>query len=540
MSPDGKAVAFVASVDGHRQIWVRLIASGAQLRLTTDDTDHYGPRWSSPDALIYYTPGAKAGEQGTIWETPSLPGSARRLVAAAGPGDISHDGKSLAFFRFQDGSPELSVAARDGTSIRTVAKLRLGSYFSLRWSPDDRRLVFLRDVGGFFFASDLLVVEASGGAPRLLAGDVVMQGAAWQPDGTGLILSSARGSLMQYPPTFSLWRVPLDGSPQTQLTFGETSYDFPDVGPQGQLVVSRSRAQADVWKYPVTGPPAENVRNGVRITRQTGNLQTLTVSPDESEVAYLSDNGGQANVWIATVKTGAARLLTQEFDPQIFVAVPYWSPSGEWINYLSNRTTRTGDVTLWVAKPDGTGKRDLGPKGAWVCWSGDGRWVYYSANINDGPYQIHKLSMDGGTPVMVRDDDAIGCAVAPDGSAMYYGKILRQAGSIWDFEVRVAKPESGPSRVLARVEGRRIPVNAANYQGYLSPDGRSLAMPLIDGSTTNLWSISTDTGVWRKLTDFGERNVSIARRIGWSRDSRSIYASVADIDSDIVMLKGLR
>ena len=198
-------------------------------------------------------------------------------------------------------------------------------------------------------------------------------------------------------------------------------------------------------------------------------------------------------------------------------------------------------VTEFVdAKPDGTEKRDLGPTGAWACWSGDGKWVYYSTNVNDDPYQIRKVSLDGGTPVMVRDDDAIGCAVAPDGSAMYYGKILRQAGSIWDFEVRVAKPESGPSRVLGRVEGRRVPVTAGNYQGYLSPDGRSLAMPLVDGSTTNLWSISTDTGAWRKLTDFGARNVSIARRIGWSRDSRSIYASVAEIDSDIVMLKGLR
>lgn len=540
VSPDGKAVAFVASADGRRQIWVRLIASGAQVQLTADDTDHYAPRWSAPDSLIYYSPGAQAGEQGTIWETPSLPGSARQLAAALGPGDISHDGKSLAFFRFLDGSTELSVAARDGTSIRTLAKLPPGSYFNLRWSPDDRRLVFVRDIGAFFFVSDLLVAQASGGTPRVLASDAVMQGAAWQPDGTGLVVSSARGSLMQYPPTFNLWKVPVDGSSQTQLTFGETSYDFPDIGAQGQLVVSRTRAQADVWKYPVTGPAAENVGNAVRITRQTGNLQTLTVSPDESEVAYLSDNGGQANVWVAKVATGEARLLTQEFDPQVFVAVPYWSPSGEWINFLSNRTTRTGDVTLWVARPDGTEQRDLGPSGAWVCWSGDGTWVYYSASVNNGPYQIRKVSIDGGTPVIVRDDDAIGCAVAADGSAMYYGKVLRQGGNIWDFEVRVAKPESGPSRVLGRVEGRRVPVSVGNFQGYLSPDGRSLAMPLIDGSTTNLWSISTDTGVWRQLTDFGARNVSIARRIGWSRDSRSIYASVADVDSDIVMLKGLR
>jgi tricorn protease-like protein len=64
-------------------------------------------------------------------------------------------------------------------------------------------------------------------------------------------------------------------------------------------------------------------------------------------------------------------------------------------------------------------------------------------------------------------------------------------------------------------------------------------MPLLDGSTTNLWAVSTESGEWRKLTDFGARNVMIARRIAWSRDGQSLYASVSDVDSDIVMLAGL-
>ena len=52
----------------------------------------------------------------------------------------------------------------------------------------------------------------------------------------------------------------------------------------------------------------------------------------------------------------------------------------------------------------------------------------------------------------------------------------------------------------------------------ISPDGRSVAF--VGGA--------------------GGRNVKIARRIAWSRDSQSIYASVSDVDSDIVMLSGLK
>jgi Tol biopolymer transport system component len=539
LAPDGASLAFVSTVGGRRHIWVRTTASGSQLQVTNDAVDHYGPRWLSADTLIYYTPGPQAGEQGTIWERTVLPGSVRRLAASLGPGDASHDGKSVAFFRFHEGAPELVVAARDGTAIRTLARLPPGGYFNVRWSPDDRRLVYFREVGGATFDTSAWIVDVSGGAPRKVADGVILQAATWRPDGSGLIVSSSRGSLMQYPPTFNLWDVPLDGTAQSQLTFGEASYESPDLGSLGRLVVSRVRASADVWKFPVTGAPDENVRRGVRITRQTGLLQTLTVSPDESEVAYLSDIGGQANVWVASVATGRSRPLTQEFDPRVFVAVPFWSPRGDWINYLSNRTTRTADVTLWVSKPDGSEKRDLGPVGAWVCWSGDGRWVYYSVFNPQGAHELRKVSVDGGAPVTVRTDDAVGCSLARDGSALYYAKILRQSGGGWDFEVRVARPESGESRPLARVAGARVPVAAVNFQVYLSPDGRSLATPLVDGATTNLWALSTETGTMRPLTDFGARNVVIARRVGWSRDGAFIYASVADVDSDIVMLTGL-
>ena len=65
-------------------------------------------------------------------------------------------------------------------------------------------------------------------------------------------------------------------------------------------------------------------------------------------------------------------------------------------------------------------------------------------------------------------------------------------------------------------------------------------MPLTDGSTSNLWAVPATGGEWKKLTDFSPRNVVIARRIGWSNDGKSLYASVGDVDSDIVMLTGLR
>ena len=52
-------------------------------------------------------------------------------------------------------------------------------------------------------------------------------------------------------------------------------------------------------------------------------------------------------------------------------------------------------------------------------------------------------------------------------------------------------------------------------------------------------ALSTATGEWRQLTDFGDRATFIARRVSWSSDGRTILAAVAEGDSDIVMLEGL-
>ncbi len=539
ISPDGKTVAFVAAAGGRRQIWVRLISGGAPLAITKDDADHYGPRWS-PDSgnLIYYTPGQQGGQAGTLWEIPALGGTARRLANALGPGDLSHDGKNLAFFRFQGGAIELAVAAHDGSGTRRVAKLASGLLSIPRWSSDDRRIAFLNEPGGASFQKNLMLVDASGGVAQQVASDFYFQGFGWTPDGSGVIISSAQGSSMAYPPTNNLWYVPLGSGHPVQLTFGESSYEFPDISAGGELVASHIRTNSDIWRFPVDGDPAENARQGARITRQTGEVQTVTVSPDQSEVAFLSDNGGHANVWAARVADGEMRAITQEFDSAVTVAVPVWSPRGDYINFLSNRNTHGGDVTLWLARPDGSETKDLGVTGAWACWSNDGRWLYFS-DLDKGAYRIRKLNVEGGQATTVRDDNAVASAVAPDGT-LYYAKVLSQATGSWDFEIRAAKPENAASTAIGLVSSARVPTDAANFQAYVSPDGKWLAAPLLDGSTTNLWALSTSGGGWRKLTDFGSRSVLIARRIAWSRDGKSLYAPVSDVDSDIVRLSGLK
>jgi hypothetical protein len=43
----------------------------------------------------------------------------------------------------------------------------------------------------------------------------------------------------------------------------------------------------------------------------------------------------------------------------------------------------------------------------------------------------------------------------------------------------------------------------------------------------------------KQLTDFGDRSNVIARSVSWSGDGQSLFAAVAETESDIVLFDGL-
>jgi Tol biopolymer transport system component len=162
--------------------------------------------------------------------------------------------------------------------------------------------------------------------------------------------------------------------------------------------------------------------------------------------------------------------------------------------------------------------------------------VYHSRDSN-GTTCTEKVAIDGGPPISVRCDNA--SSPTARSAVLYFVRVLVTSNGIVDHEISRARPENGPSEVLARVTGSRVPVNRRFLAPVLSPDGQFLSMGLSDGSTGNIWVLPTNGGAMRPLTDFGDRSVVIPRIVSWSPDSKSVYASVADTDADIVLLDGL-
>ena len=151
------------------------------------------------------------------------------------------------------------------------------------------------------------------------------------------------------------------------------------------------------------------------------------------------------------------------------------------------------------------------------------------------------MAVDSGPAEVVREGRGIVIpAVSPDGTTLFLSQSVRSSIGIFGVGVTTierANPPSGPSETIFRAAGERLP--ARHLSLTISPDGEYLATLLMDGATTNIWLVPTSGGPMTPVTDFGDRSVTIARSVSWSRDSRHVYAAVAKTQTDIVLLDGL-
>jgi Tol biopolymer transport system component len=532
IAPDGKSVAFTARVEGYRQIFVRLLAGGSPLQITNGPSDHESPRWS-PDAssVVYFSPAVPGDLHGAIWEVAALGGPPHRIIESLGGCDVGR-GRRLACFRMAGRHVELVTASLDGADVQVVARFDEPVYYKYpRWSPDAAWIAYQRGDG---FRWDVHAVRADGGSPQqLTAENRQVHGLSWLADSSGVIFSSSRTSTMAYLPDLSLWRVGFDKRMPARHVPTDLSYLHPDSHPSGVMVASRLRIQSDLWRFPIAGMPAENMQTAVRLTNQTGQVQTPSSGRGDREIAFLSDSGGHANVWVTKPDTGEVRQITHERDPDVSLGLPIWSPEGRWIAFVSSRGQTGLAFGVWVVDPDGSNLRNVAARGLGAAWSPDGRWIYY---VDAGA--VMKVPGHGGAAVRVREGPARNVIGSHDGTLYFTVDRMLTDGTA-GFEIHAAMPETAASRVIASIAARRVPqwqiINPA-----LSADGSLLAMPLTDGVTTNIWTLSTTSGEWRQVTDFGQRPIFIVRRVSWSADGRSIVAAVGEGDADIVLINPSR
>lgn len=304
-----------------------------------------------------------------------------------------------------------------------------------------------------------------------------------------------------------------------------------DISPNGKWIVFD--LLGEIYRLPAHGGRAEI------LTRDSGiavNYQPK-YSPDGKTIVFVSDRGGQDNLWLMNADGSDIRPLLLDQDSRF--AEPSWSPDGKSI-VATRRLKRPGfgfivtTDTIWLLPVDGNPGRELvgiGDKldigsnswGTWrgsMLWNGADRhqWPVFSP---DGKHVYFQTSPYGGNPRIIQ-------------------RVELETGRVQDV---TEKKDHYNGDCCWR---RPFPQHLTELAPQVSPDGKWLAFArrlpeqqreieghVVSGSTS-LWVRNLETGedrmVMDPITRDGATNLpnyhaSVLPGYAWDRGGRSILLS---------------
>ena len=142
-------------------------------------------------------------------------------------------------------------------------------------------------------------------------------------------------------------------------------------------------------------------------------------SPDDQEIAFISDRAGSNDIWVVSSDGGEPRRITTHPAKEEF---PEWSRDGAYIIFESSRTEppRLFRIPLAGGEPE-----QVTEGAAWVSsWSPDGETLFFHGTA-DRRGSIWVKSLSTGREFAVaelsgRRGDVIRSTLATDGSHLYF------------------------------------------------------------------------------------------------------------------------
>jgi Tol biopolymer transport system component/DNA-binding winged helix-turn-helix (wHTH) protein len=305
--------------------------------------------------------------------------------------------------------------------------------------------------------------------------------------------------------------------------------------------------------------------NSVRLTTHPGDDVNPVWSPDGSMIAFYRSAGEGDGTYVVPSLGGAERKLTDTWANRFSFGSHtwlHWSPDGRWL-VLSDKASADEGFSLFLISPETGERRRLtsppatyigdcspafSPDGTQVAfvrvfsavvgevylvsvdggeparlthdgggasnltWAADGREIVFSTRYG-GRTQLHRLSVDGGTPkwVAASGNNAHYPAFSPNGSRLAWTQNTANS-DIFRAALPNNREASNPFSNL---------IGSTTFEGspQYSPDGRRIVFQSNRSGSGEIWVCGSEVENPIRLTSF---RGPLTGSPSWSPDGRQI------------------
>lgn len=442
-------------------------------------------------------------------------------------GSFSPDGKTVAYVWLKEGEGygQIYLMPVNSDQPRQLSPQQRASQFSPAWSPDGRRIAFIRKGEDH---SGIMVTSPTPGQARnvyTLPVNSARQygGITWSVDGQSLIFPQQN---TMEGPSYLVELSLRDGAIRS-ITNPPALWDgdfSPAVSPDGRrLAFIRGSEQLarDVYVMSLPNGPAKRITRGAL-------AMSLAWSADSSTIVFSSSRDGALSLWRVSAGGGEPQRLAEVGDDAyapaiakrgrqmiyshgsalwgIFsvdleshdpsptailtsseeIAAPRVSPFGDRILFQS---WRSGSREIWSARIDGGDPVQItnsqGESAGDPAWSPNGKSIAFDAR--KGPFaHIYVIGANGGKPTAVTSGNFndVAPSWSEDGRYLFFGSNRSGSWQIWK----------------APVDGKHAPRQVTSNGGQVgveSLDGKYLYYTKY--MTSGLWRQPVAGGRERKI-----------------------------------------
>lgn len=260
-----------------------------------------------------------------------------------------------------------------------------------RFSPDGKMVAFVRRQNEW--TGDLHVIDTAGGTPRRVTFDQQkIVDLEWTPDSREILFVSNRTGGQR------LWQVSLNSKssprPVHSVTGEVQNFTLNPAGNEIAYIAPANDTVIEINPLPSSGIRALIKLNSPSIPCRidaTGYDHSPVFSPNNRMIAFVSNQSGNEEVWVADVDCRNPRQISLFGHSRL--GVPVWAPDGA---SLAVEVMIDGQSDIFEIPVEGRQPRRLTSSPfneRFPVWSGDGQWILYTS-FQEQP-QIWKLSVNG-------------------------------------------------------------------------------------------------------------------------------------------------